>query len=640
MLACVALLSPALVQASARESWTSVRSKNFLLVGNAAEGDMRQLAACLEQFHEAFSRVLAREFFDAGATQTTIVLFRDDASYHPFKPKSIEQPDDVAGAFQPGTDVDYITLPFSQRGVQSPYSVAIHEYVHLLVRNRLRGAPLWFKEGFAEYYSTAEVLKDKSITLGKPIPSHVQTLRTAGTLPLRNLLEADSYSPYYRERDKRRLFYAQSWALVHYLLSARGAQGAQQLSRFVELLASGSTPLEESLREAFGTSLKALESDLWSYAQLTHWPEQTRSFDERLEFEAGARARALSEAETQSYLGDLLLHDDRPEEALVYLERAAALDPSLAIAQSSLGLLRLKENRFAEAEKHLQKALASDGQNALAHFYYAETLSRGGREADSSVKGYLETTAAIRASLRRAIELSPNFVESYRLLASVELERGGKLEEAAGLLRHALKLSPRREDVSLLLAEVSFKQGDLAAARRVSETLLRAGVHPCSRGEAEKLRARIRAREEAVAAAAAALAAAASEVAAQAVEPLEPEAEWRAVQPCDMPQPGPQRKPVRFEGEQKCGQLVRVECETKEIMLWVDTGERLLKLRGEALNRIRFVTYTPDVSRQMTCGLREPSNSVLVTYRPAKELASKFDGEVVAVEFVPKEWEH
>jgi hypothetical protein len=111
-------------------------------------------------------------------------------------------------------------------------------------------------------------------------------------------------------------------------------------------------------------------------------------------------------------------------------------------------------------------------------------------------------------------------------------------------------------------------------------------------------------------------------------------------QPCDMPQPGPQFKPLRFDGRQACGQLVSVECEGAQgVMLLVETPHGILKLRSPALNRIRFVSYTADVRGRVECGLRARSNPVLVTYRLSKDTRVA-DGEVVAVEFVPPDWAH
>src|SRR6266481_2303247 len=69
----------------AADKWTGIQTKNFLLIGNASEAQIRRVGKNLEQFREAVSRLLPRA--RTGSSMTTIVfVFRDDASYRPFKP--------------------------------------------------------------------------------------------------------------------------------------------------------------------------------------------------------------------------------------------------------------------------------------------------------------------------------------------------------------------------------------------------------------------------------------------------------------------------------------------------------------------------------------------------------------------------
>lgn len=623
-LVCLLLMAPVISRA-VKETWISVRSQNFFLVGNASERDMRQIAASLEQFRDVFQHLLGRDYFDP-SVPVTIIVFRDNSAYRPFKPLSLEHPEDVAGYFQADTDMDYITICLDQEDRRNPYSIGLHEYLHLLVKNKLRGAPLWFKEGLAEYYSTADVSKDNKITLGRPIKSRIFTLRDHELLPLQKLLTVDYYSPYYVERDKRGLFYAESWALVHYLLSGKGGAHQAQLSRYLSLAASG-VPVEDSFARAFQTSFATVEKELRGYIYLAQYPEQVETVDEGLGFSTDMQVTSLTEAEVQAYLGDLLLHSDRLDEAAAFLHKATALDPKLARAHTSLGILRLRQNLFSEAKQHLQRAVASDPQYYLAHYYYADVLGREGLETELSIKGYAETTNVIRAELKKAIELAPGFVESYRLLASVELERGGHLDEAVTLLKHALALSPRRQDVALLLAQVYLGKGEFSAARQLLEVVVRNSTHPYFHTEAQKLLDTARLREEA------------------AARPPSPDNEAQteafssiATQPCDMPQPGPQLKKLRFNGEQVCGHLVSIECAETGVILFIDTGERTLRLRRDAFSNIRFVSYTTEIKGRLGCGLRMPPVPVLVTYRLEKKGAAKSDGEVIAVEFVPEEW--
>jgi hypothetical protein len=100
----------------------------------------------------------------------------------------------------------------------------------------------------------------------------------------------------------------------------------------------------------------------------------------------------------------------------------------------------------------------------------------------------------------------------------------------------------------------------------------------------------------------------------------------------------PIRKPEAGE-EQARGLLVRIECDPKGATFIVKVGDQTLRLRTTNFNGIQFTAYTPDVSGDITCGARNPANTVVVTFRPSKDVRAKFNGDVVAVDFVPKDFE-
>ena len=626
---CLLFAAPVCSRA-AKEPWTSVRSPNFFLVGNASEREIRGVATHLEKFRETFTRLLARDHFDS-SVPTTVLVFRDESTYRPFKPLYRGRPADIAGYFQSSPEVDYITISLDQQSGRQPYSLIYHEYVHLLIKNNFRRAPAWLHEGLAEYYSTFNISKDnRKVTIGKPIANRVLFLRNHSLLPLQTLFAVDRYSPYYNEQDQRGIFYAQSWALVHYLLNGKGGQRQSQFSRFIELLTSGET-VEDSFQQAFQTDFTTIESELRAYLRNARYPEQVRMFDQRLEFQLEAQSAPVTEAETRAYLGDLLLHTDRLDEAESYLQRAIAADPNLSMAYASLGLLRLKQNHFSEARQHLERAIALNPKSYLAHYYYADVLSRDGTETDTTVKGYAERTRLIRAELKKAIELAPGFLESYRLLALADLERNPQLDETLALINHVLHLTPRRQEFLLLLARVHLRQEEFSVARKLLEAVKHNSTEPQLRTEAQTLLDRVAASEQAAA------------LLKSQNAGIDPESTSQAAtqQPCDMPQPGPQLKPLRFNGAQACGRLVKIECAETGVVLLVEAGDQTLKFHSEKLNGIRFVTYSSDMRGRIECGgLSTPAPPVLVTYRSAKNKPADFAGEVVAVEFVPEDWDH
>src|SRR5215211_6780115 len=70
---------------AAKDTWVSVRTKNFLLLGNAGEKDIKRVALKLEQFREVFTRLFPHLRFNS-PVPTTVIVFKSDNSYKPFKP--------------------------------------------------------------------------------------------------------------------------------------------------------------------------------------------------------------------------------------------------------------------------------------------------------------------------------------------------------------------------------------------------------------------------------------------------------------------------------------------------------------------------------------------------------------------------
>jgi len=338
---------------SAKDTWLSVRSNNFFLVGNASEKEIRQVAARLEQFRDVFSRLFPGMKFTS-PVPTTVIVFKSDSSYKPFKPLADGKVVLVSGYFQPGREVNYITLT-SEKREENPYSVIFHEYVHLLVNNTLgkTSVPPWFNEGLAEYYSTLAVEDDQKVYLGNLIGPHLQLLRSSQLFPLDKLFAVDYYSLERKKHETRGLFYAQSWALLHYLMQGNEGKRRPQLSLFLDLLRTN-TPLEKAFRQAFQTDYAGMFRELKDYIQRNSYRIQVAKFEKKLEFEAELKTVPIAEAEALAYLGDLLYHLRRPDEATAKLKEALSLDASLPMANASLGMVLLEQKKMSEAKEHLR----------------------------------------------------------------------------------------------------------------------------------------------------------------------------------------------------------------------------------------------------------------------------------------------
>jgi tetratricopeptide (TPR) repeat protein len=475
--------TPAATQA--RDSWRSVRTNNLFVIGNAEPEKLRQVAVWLEFFHSAFARLVSRNVLDSAAP-TTVIVFRDDPSFTPFKPLYQGRPANVAGYFQPGEDVNYIAMSLDPRE-RDPFSIAFHEYVHLHLRDNVPGVPLWLNEGLAEFYGSLQFSGGEAL-LGVPLPYYVRLLRSEEMLPLTTLLGIDSRSPHYNEQDKTGIFYGQSWALVHYLMLGGGPARQDQFKRFLQQVSRGDDPVK-ALESSFGMTLDALEKELHAYVRSGNMSAlRIANADDPQAYASytAMQRQSLSEGEANYYLGDLLRHIGRDEDSERYFKQAIVLDPTLTLAHAALGQVSLRHKRYEEAKKYFERATKSP-QHYLVHYNYAWVLSREAVSLTGRINELSPPTAAVmREQLLQTIKLAPQFAAAYYLLALVDLVSDERLEEAREMGEKAHRLQPKPAFPALLLAQIHVRRSETANARALLEPLTR-DSDPSIRDEAQYL---------------------------------------------------------------------------------------------------------------------------------------------------------
>jgi len=626
-----ALVGPASVQA--KDNWTRVSSKNFTLIGNASEKEIRQVATRLEQFRDVFTRLFSSAKFDT-PVPTNVIVFKSMGAYKPFNPGN------NAGYFQPGEDVNYITL--TTDATQDPFTVIYHEYVHLLVDNTSGNVPAWFNEGLAEYYSPFNIEEDRKVHLGELIPYHLQTLREGKLYPLRSLFAVDHYSPEYNEGSKRGMFYAESWALVHYLIMGNGGQRRPQLGAFIKLLAAN-VGIDDAVKQAFQTDVDTLQKELKKYIEGHTFQKQIATFERKLEFDNEISAAPLSEAEAQGYLGDLLLHTNQLKDAETRLQQALALDPKLTMAQASLGIVRMRQSRFDEAKGALREAVNANSNNYLTHYYYAYVVSREGMDSSSMVRGYSADAAEImRAELKKAMALKPDFPNSYSLLAFVNMVTGEQLDESIELLKHALALSPGKQDLNLQLAQIYLRQQKFDLARQTLEPLRNARDRRHQQ-QAVMLLDSIKRYEGQMAQYNAAIASTESGPPALRRKDEAPTAndEKEETLRSESDYLRDALRPLEAGEQHVQGTFLKLDCDNKGVAYFsIQAADRMYRIRSTSLQRVQLTAYTP-APANISCGPRKAPENVVLTYRPVsdpKDTKAKIDGDAIAVELVPKDF--
>lgn len=450
------------ITAQTRDGWRSVRTNHLFVIGDADPENLRRVAVWLEYFHGAFARLVSRNVIDS-PTPTTVIVFRDDASFTPFKPLYQGRPTSISGFFMPGDDVNYIAISLDSGG--DPYGTAFHEYVHLHVKDNIPNAPLWLNEGLAELYESLQFSGGDAV-IGAPNHNYGY-LRQGELLPLKTLFSIGTDSPHYNEQDKAGIFYGQSWALVHYLMLGERAR-QDQFRQFVQRVGRGDDAAK-AIEGAYGITLDALEQELRSYIRRGNITAQriTGVTDPQAYNSYTATQRsALTDAETSYYLGDLSLHMGRYPVAERSFKEAIASDPGFLPAHSALGTWYVQQRRYDDAKKYLQKATSSP-QTYLVHYYYAYVLSRERMSANGAISQYSKENAALmREQLLQSIKLSADYAPAHYLLAVVNLVSGERLDEALEMAEKAHQLSPANKNYAELVNNIKQYRADNTSGRR------------------------------------------------------------------------------------------------------------------------------------------------------------------------------
>src|SRR5262245_57984450 len=204
----IALLAISTLTAPAapHDPWLKITSANFELYTTSSERAGRDLARHFEQVRSFFLQAFGSTH--PNPKPIRIIAFRNEKEYEPYRPNEF-----ATAFFQPGDTHDFIVMSSAS---SEHYHVAVHEFTHLMVHQGGASYPSWLNEGLAELFSNLQPVGNK-IKVGQDIPSRMQTLRSEKSIPLSTLLAVDHSSPYYNEKSKAGMFYAESWELVHML---------------------------------------------------------------------------------------------------------------------------------------------------------------------------------------------------------------------------------------------------------------------------------------------------------------------------------------------------------------------------------------------------------------------------------------
>jgi tetratricopeptide (TPR) repeat protein len=285
-------------------------------------------------------------------------------------------------------------------------------------------------------------------------------------IPLDTLLAMER-PPDARNARELSLFYAQSWALTHYLMMGGSSIDLDLMaSGYAEPLASGDLPQLEHGLDAY------VRSGRFRALRLSLLPAVAESNDEE---DPGITVRTVSPAESLVVRARFLLDGERPAAALPLLTEALRLDPNRTSVLEALGYFHFQQNNPIEAAGWFDRAIASRSAGYLAYYYRAILAG----SVPTSAPGGAPVPA--EDHLRRVIELNPGFAPAYARLANFHAREAGRPEEALRLLRQATALEPGDASHWLNLGRLLLELDRPGEARNAGEQGLAAARSTRSR---------------------------------------------------------------------------------------------------------------------------------------------------------------
>ena len=287
------LAAPVVARELWERKWIEVRTEHFSVASALDEKNTVRVASDLESFRSAVRKLLGVRVEERVPTRVFIV---------PPRTKELGIDRNQVGWFRPEMRQNVAVVSSAGGGLSLSVTL-FHEYAHFLTHNQSGVAyPPWFDEGFAEVLSTMTFERDRFFVgnvarnllewlQGNPWMSYTRVLRVRDVAKLSD--------------DDRSMFYAQPWALVHFLLLGPHRPHFQErMKLYMEAVEAGAAD-EAAFAAAFAEKPKDLTRRVRAYLndEARIWPTALPPRSAA----AGSSVRVLPESEIAARIGRVAL---------------------------------------------------------------------------------------------------------------------------------------------------------------------------------------------------------------------------------------------------------------------------------------------------------------------------------------------
>lgn len=340
--------------AAAGREWFAAERGNLRVISNDSAAMADAVLADAERFEAAMEHA-ARVRADR---PVRVFALNGADSVAEVAPSSLRRSDlRTFGFSQSGPHTAFVVIR-ADRPRPALLATLRHELVHVMVESQGGDVPAWLDEGLAEFWGSLVVEGDRVI-VGRAIDAHVKQLRRGRWLPLDKFTERRRGSLPSNSGDVSQ-FYAQSWAMVHFLLL--GPTGGNLAGWF---------PASSTLPPDFDIRVRRYISEAtWPTVSLPwHQQEEQRNLAEQL-----SDARAMAERAA------VLVFGQRPKAALPLARRSLEI-ANEPLALETIGAYYFLNNEADRARDWLTRSRAA-GETSYTAAIYLSVLAASAAERE------------------------------------------------------------------------------------------------------------------------------------------------------------------------------------------------------------------------------------------------------------------
>ena len=570
--------------AFAATEWVEVSSPNFQLYTTSGSGDGRRTVEYFEQVRDFFMRAQSKEL--TTRLPVYIILFRNQKEFRPYAPG-----EGIAAFFTGDQSRDFIVMSGAD---EKDKPVAVHEYMHLLIRHMDLKLPIWLNEGIAEVYSTLKPLGGK-IVIGSVPAGAGNVLSSDKWLPLERLFAIQRDSPEYNEKNRRGILYAQSWMLTHMLMLSDVYQ--QKFGAFLGAVSSG-VPAADALLKIYGRTAEQVNRDLNGYFRANLLKGVL--FDAKLQKIPASEPKPADDFDVELALARLAaVTSGKQSDAVARLERLTAQQPDRWESWEALAQVAWRRNDRVAAAKYFKRAVDLKPPVWNVYWDYAKVADPNDSEA-------------VIGALKRSLELNGNNTDA-RLLLGYQLYMAERFKEAVTVYKTIPSIDgDRAPQLFLGIAHAAARAGDWTEAESAVAQAKKYAKTPSDVNGANLLADYLERRKSAAAA---------------------PDQPVLAPTPAVQEATAAAARPAVSENVWKIRGLLRqVDCMDAQARLRIMAGSRTITLVIADPDQI-VLTNKPGTSMTLTCGAQPEGTDVTVEYVPKKDEKAGTEGEVRGIEF-------